>query len=467
MSNSQLYTGALVLLVIYLVISPIIRALMTPLRSVPGPFLARFTRLWELRAVRKHDFATYNIALHEEYGPVVRLAPNRYSVNDTGASRVLLGYHNALDKSNYYTPFGDPSQGNLFSEVNVQIHANIRRPISQLYSNNNLLSYEPFVNACNSILLRRLKEYSGSGKQLNVRHLMQYYAFDVIGEITLGSRFGFMEEDGDKAGLITAIDEGLDYGAKVGLIPEVHWALCKAAEYLGIKSPFMKVMDFILLQIQNRVSGQTISPKDRQDFLDKLLPLEKNGKATRLDTINACGSNIGAGSDTTAISLTATIAYLSMHPDVLAKLREELDDAVNRGAASDPITFKESQKLPYLRAVIQETLRMHPAVGAPLTRIIGIGGANLAGRYFPAGTEVGVNPWVIHNNKEIFGPDASKFRPERWLVQDAEKRAVMDRNFLTFGAGSRTCIGKNISLLEMYKVIPQIVKKFDFQVVAD
>ncbi|KAG9375924.1 Cytochrome P450 [Pyrenophora tritici-repentis] len=440
MSNSQLYTGALVLLVIYLVISPIIRALMTPLRSVPGPFLARFTRLWELRAVRKHDFATYNIALHEEYGPVVRLAPNRYSVNDTGASRVLLGYHNALDKSNYYTPFGDPSQGNLFSEVNVQIHANIRRPISQLYSNNNLLSYEPFVNACNSILLRRLKEYSGSGKQLNVRHLMQYYAFDVIGEITLGSRFGFMEEDGDKAGLITAIDEGLDYGAKVGLIPEVHWALCKAAEYLGIKSPFMKVMDFILLQIQNRVSGQTISPKDRQDFLDKLLPLEK------------------------------WQSYSTRHNKRLRKqywsrlrydghlLREELDDAVNRGAASDPITFKESQKLPYLRAVIQETLRMHPAVGAPLTRIIGIGGANLAGRYFPAGTEVGVNPWVIHNNKEIFGPDASKFRPERWLVQDAEKRAVMDRNFLTFGAGSRTCIGKNISLLEMYKVIPQIVK---------
>jgi cytochrome P450 len=105
--------------------------------------------------------------------------------------------------------------------------------------------------------------------------------------------------------------------------------------------------------------GRTKPPDDREDFLDKLLPLEQNGKATRGDMINACGSNIRAGSDTTAISVTDTIAHLSMKPNVFAKLREELEDATNSGTASDPITFKEAQKLPYLHAVIQETLRIH------------------------------------------------------------------------------------------------------------
>jgi cytochrome P450 len=62
--------------------------------------------------------------------------------------------------------------------------------------------------------------------------------------------------------------------------------------------------------------------------------------------INACASNIAAGSDTTAISLTAAIAYLSMHPEVLTKLRGELSNAVSKGTVSDPITFKKSQKLP-------------------------------------------------------------------------------------------------------------------------
>jgi hypothetical protein len=71
MLNYELYTVAFLLLIIYTVIRPIVRALTTPLRSIPGPSLARFTRLWEIRTVYKNDFATYNIALHEKYGTSV------------------------------------------------------------------------------------------------------------------------------------------------------------------------------------------------------------------------------------------------------------------------------------------------------------------------------------------------------------------------------------------------------------
>jgi len=67
MSYNHLYAGAL-LAIIFFVIRPIVRALVSPLRTVPGPFLARFTRLWELHVVRKHDFAAYSIALHKKYG---------------------------------------------------------------------------------------------------------------------------------------------------------------------------------------------------------------------------------------------------------------------------------------------------------------------------------------------------------------------------------------------------------------
>lgn len=78
MLNSQLYLSALILLVTYLVISRIARTYITPLRSVPGPFLARFTRLWELRVVLKEDFATYNIALHKKYGKYITRVLERY-----------------------------------------------------------------------------------------------------------------------------------------------------------------------------------------------------------------------------------------------------------------------------------------------------------------------------------------------------------------------------------------------------
>lgn len=74
---------------------------------------------------------------------------------------------------------------------------------------------------------------------------------------------------------------------------------------------------------------------------------------------------------------------------------------------------------------------------------------------------MGINAWVAHRNKEVFGPDPEVFRPERWLVEQ-DQVAVMDRYFMSFGAGSRTCIGRHISMLEISKLIPQLVQKFDF-----
>ncbi|KAK5723190.1 hypothetical protein LTR17_013910 [Elasticomyces elasticus] len=118
--------------------------------------------------------------------------------------------------------------------------------------------------------------------------------------------------------------------------------------------------------------------------------------------------------------------------------------------------------MPYLQAVIKEALRVHPAVGQPLSRLVPPGGAEIAGRYFPADASVGINPWVLHRNCDIFGPDAAAFRPERCLDGDRRKLTLMDQAFFSFGFGARTCIGKHISLLEMSKVLPQVYRQFDF-----
>lgn len=394
----------------------------------------------------------------------MRLAPNRYSLNSGEAAKVILGHRSALDKSSYYHTFGQPDAYNLFSESRLGVHATIRRPLAHLYSQTALVSYEPFVDTCNSILLKRFEEYAEKGKILNLRETMQFYAFDVIGEITVGSRFGLMEDGGDKFGIIEGIDEAMIYGATMGLIPEWHWWVAKTMDKLKLEPGFRKIVDFVGYHVSNRVSGRNKPPEDRSDFLDKMLHMEKEGKATRFHTKEAASQNITAGSDTTAIALTTAIAYLSMYPNTLMALRTELDAATAVGELSEPATFKEAQRLPYLQAVIMEALRIHPAVGAPLTRVAGPQGLQIDRYFFPPGTEIGVNAWVIHYNKSIFGPDAHVFRPERWLTENKEERAMLDRNFLAFGGGARTCIGKNISLLEMSKVIPQIVRKYDFEI---
>jgi cytochrome P450 len=77
-----------------------------------------------------------------------------------------------------------------------------------------------------------------------------------------------------------------------------------------------------------------------------------------------------------------------------------------------------------------------------------------------AGTIVGVNPWVMHRDQEVFGEDVETFRPERWLERD---RSDMDRFFFAFGSGARVCLGRNISWVEMNKLVPTLFSKFDLQ----
>jgi cytochrome P450 len=108
--------------------------------------------------------------------------------------------------------------------------------------------------------------------------------------------------------------------------------------------------------------------------------------------------------------------YLLKNPASYAKLQSEIDDFDREGKFS-----------PYLQAVMKEAMRMHPAVGISMPRYVPSGGAEIDGRWYPAGTVVGVNAWVIHRNKEVFGEDADAFRPERWLESDS-KAKEMARN---------------------------------------
>lgn len=184
-----------------------------------------------------------------------------------------------------------------------------------------------------------------------------------------------------------------------------------------------------------------------------------------------------AGSETTAISLSAVFYFLLKNPVRLARLRAEIDDAARAGAFSDSesglVTWHESQRLVYLDACVKEAFRLHPAPGLPMERVVPEGGIEICGRYVKGGTIVGCSAWVIHKDKRVFGEDVEAYRPERWLPDEAksateagraaEEQRIKEMNgtMLQFGVGSRTCIGKNISLLEIYKLVPSMLRRFE------
>ncbi|KAI1849509.1 hypothetical protein JX266_005004 [Neoarthrinium moseri] len=452
----------------------LLRALISPLRSVPGPLLARCTDSWYLWRITKGKFEFDNIELHRKHGPVIRYGPNRFSFDDPQASKIIYGHGTHLKKSAWYETWNFPKptdQWNLFEERNQKRHALLRKPFSNTYSTTSLVSFEPYIDECTDLFVQRLRESAGKGVALDFGHWLQCYAFDVIGNITFARRFGFLDHGDDIGGVISALETSASYSAKVGVYPQFHGFLFKLAGLLagedgsGFKFVNKFANDTIKEYRDSRKAAVDSSQSGggNESFLSMFYKKheEKPTQFTSYHVFAGCAQNVGAGSDTTAISLSATFYHLLKNPQCFHKLREEIDDGIKQGTVSQKPTFKETQSMPYLQAVIKEALRLHPATGFPLEREVPEGGATISGRFFPAGTIVGINAWVEHRNKQVWGEDADQFRPERWLIDDADKLSLMNRHWIPFGMGSRVCIGKNISLLEMQKLVPLIVREFD------
>ncbi|KAL4981195.1 cytochrome P450 [Aspergillus desertorum] len=394
-----------------------------------------------------------------KYGPVVRIAPDHYSINDRAALKTIYGSGSRFAKSAWYEGWKhpDPQSWMLFPDTDIKRHGETRKRFSSLYSMSSLLNYEEFVDQCADVFFDRLGEFAERDVKFNLGEWFQFYAFDVIGEITYGERFGFLDRGHDIDGTIGALQNLMTYSSLIGVYHECTRGRAYIMRYVQDK--------IARHSTQKPQSDAEHGPLKTQTFLEKMmLARDKDPeKVTDYHVFMMGLSNVIAGSDTTAISLSTIMYHLLHSPNVLDRLRHEIDEFTAQGKCSDRVTFKESQEMPYFKAVMKEALRMHSATGLPFWRVVPAGGAEIAGYFFPEGTVVGINAWVPHHDETVF-EDAETFRPERWLEAqkaDSEKLKVMNEMYMPFGLGSRTCIGKHISIPEMSKLIPRILREFD------
>ncbi|PQE28637.1 cytochrome P450 protein [Rutstroemia sp. NJR-2017a BBW] len=267
-------------------------------------------------------------------------------------------------------------------------------------------------------------------------------------QLSFGDSLGFVEQGRDVSDYMMQLDKLLDFAA----IIREH-----VVEHMKRKS--------------NKQSEAGDNNGRPLDMLDRFRIAAQADTPTGYDldlVISWTLANIMAGSDTTAIGLRATIYYLLKTPEALCNLKDEL----NKASLSYPVTWKESQHLPYLDACIKEAPRLHPAIGFGLERKVPATGLVLPdGFTLSPGTNVSANAWVS-GRQSVFGPDVDSYVPERWLQSkdedmDTYKERIghMKRADLVFGSGTRSCLGKNISLLEIYKTVPTLFLKFDIELV--
>ena len=289
------------------------------------------------------------------------------------------------------------------------------------------------------------------------------FSKDVIGAITFSKRFGFLEAGSDN-GQFKILERALRSGSWVGQMPWIYWLNEALMPYIGnfldVMARHGSVRQFAKTQVDARLTKDNSS---YTDLLARFFDVNKSKPREFDDTavLSMTTSNIFGGSDTTAIALRAIIWYILKNPHCKGKLMDEINEQQRNGKLSFPATLQETENMPYLQACMYEALRLHPAVGMSLPRVVPEGGFEIDGRFLPAGTIVGVNPWVAHRDERVFGKDAEDFRPERWLVED---KTELERYFFAFGSGARACLGRNISWMEMSKLVPTLFSRFDMSI---
>ncbi|KAL3485851.1 cytochrome P450 [Aspergillus germanicus] len=211
---------------------------------------------------------------------------------------------------------------------------------------------------------------------------------------------------------------------------------------------------------------QRVDKQEAPDCFCKSFYLNNPEKAgiDNLAAAYTCGGLVEAGSETTATTLNNWVLAMTLNPDVLHKAQEEMDRVV--GADRLP-TWEDERNLPYLRAMIKETLRWRPV------NKFGMMHATSEddwydGHFIPKGAVVVLNWWAIHRNHELY-PSPEKFEPERYLnspLSAAEYINIADpyaRDHFTYGAGRRVCPGVHVAERSLYINIARTVWGFNVQ----
>ncbi|KAJ3944105.1 uncharacterized protein N0V96_005629 [Colletotrichum fioriniae] len=426
-------------LIAYLIGYAVYQLYLNPLRRFPGP------KVWSISSipyVREFIAGTCHLEilrLHQKYGPIVRVGPNHLSINHPDGMAELRGHRKSYTGENGKDPVNAlPNRDNILGSERGD-HSRFRRALAHGFSAQSMLAQQPIIKGYVDTLFEKLREEvsrDGDEEAVNVEKWFNFTTFDVIGDLAFGEPFGCLE-DSTYHPWVDLIFKSIKNMAMLTSFRRLPWLkpllmLTLPKELMGKYAQNRKLS-------REKLRKRLELGKSRPDFVDAMI--RKSESAGQIMSFEEMTSNamvlIIAGSETTATLLTAATYFLATNPHVLVKLNDEVRSAFT---TEDEIDMLSVQSLPYLLAVLDESLRMFPPVPGPSPRAIGEGGDTILGEFIPQDTVVDVWHWSVYHNPDHFAlPE--EFVPERFLgdprfANDA-KQALQP-----FSIGPRNCIGK-------------------------
>ncbi|EEU37816.1 uncharacterized protein NECHADRAFT_54753 [Fusarium vanettenii 77-13-4] len=399
----------------------LVRRLFSPLSRFPGPKLGLLTP-WQLRYHELQGKRTQYIhQMHQQYGNVVRVAPNEVVFSSLEAMKeIYLSKGSGYDKPSFYdlfsqfglrTMFSTREKGPVTSPPDPSQHSKRRRIIADRYANSNVIRDSALhgIQERSQNFIKRCSE--APRQELDVYNANTVPETDMV----LGRLF-------------------IHYNPTIGSL-------------MGKLGVFGKSRDIPRTR-QLILDGATGGPVADFTLVSRMRE-DKFGMGPMV-IASECMDHTLAGIETTGDALCFLMWQISQpgYEIIQERLRDEF-------LANEGVSFEQ---LPYLEAVVKEGLRVFPSIPMSLPRCVPPEGASVDGHWLPGGTLVSCQPYSMHRMDEVAFPEPDSFKPERWL----EEKGLAERNrlFFTFSNGGRACIGRHLAVAEMKTLMRDIYSTF-------
>ncbi|KAF5344620.1 hypothetical protein D9757_013905 [Collybiopsis confluens] len=419
-----------------------------PLQKYPGPLLAALTEGYEAyyNIVQFGGLVDELVRLHEIYGPVIRIGPNKLHFKDrrafhdiyTNGSSMLKDpafYHgliaHAPDSSVY---FCDSKQSKDRRALLAPLFS--RRAVDKLLHileerHNSPSTSIPMSVSYHSLTTDLITSYcfAESTNTLDIPNF-SHPLLEGVQEVVKGL-------------WVQRLAMGLPKSMLLRLLPEFK-GFVEMQEGFSTKITELR-----------KEFPEGFNKVDHETVYHHLIEPKNQARPTMKSLVSEAFTLVIAGSDTVAHACTLGTFYVLKEAHIRRKLTEELEEAwPDKGT---PMSYAKLEKLPYLSAVIKETLRFSIGVVHPLPRIIGNETPAIAGLKLPPGTIVGMSALFLHMNPDVF-EDPFTFNPDRWLAEDT---AEMIHDLAPFSKGPRMCL----AWCELYLIFANIFRKLDLSLV--
>ncbi|KAH7152601.1 cytochrome P450 [Dactylonectria macrodidyma] len=457
-----------ILAAIYVISVAIYRLYASPLAHFPGPKLAALTGWVEVwyDIVIGGQFTMQIEKWHKRYGPIIRIKPNEVHISDPDFYNQLFTTTAAYQKpDDWLYRFG---YGTALFDTADHVHHNRRRaPLAVFFSRSNVLSFSSFMQEQIDELVNRL-QHNYRGKVVCVNEAFDALTMDIISFYAFGLDYHSIEYPHFEAPF-NAVTE--DVARMVHIAGHFPWivttlrALPQALVAL-LSPPMKKIYRFqkeITGQIRKIMNGQNDLDKQHKTIFHAILNSKLDpSELTEKRLAHEAGSLVGAALETSKMTISLAVYYILANQDIHVRLKEELAAAIPDPEKS--LTVPELEQLPYLSAVIKESLRLSIGVSQRIRRYSDTTPIQYGNYTIPPGTVFGMCHWEQLRDPRIWDHPV-EFLPDRWLGENpkALNGESLEKYFVPFHRGPRMCLGKEMGMAQLNMGLATLFRRVDLE----